>query len=152
MDLDTTRKSQDHRRVDQNDTAQVRRDSKATLRTLGSSATRCSTSVRERRATRRSNDGDTISLANALDYEAVLRQASGARLRQELEARGMTLQDRLVPGPLSDQNARPTVIVAKKQLSQMLDQAFGQLFLNQWVVVAVLLILLVGLSKLACWN
>ena len=33
----------------------------------------------------------------------------------------------------------------------MLDQAFGQLFLNQWVVFAVLLILLVGFSELA-WR
>ena len=33
----------------------------------------------------------------------------------------------------------------------MLDQAFGQLFLNQLVVFAVLLILLVGFSELA-WR
>jgi hypothetical protein len=33
----------------------------------------------------------------------------------------------------------------------MLDQIFGRLFLNQWIVFAVLLILLVGLSELA-WR
>jgi hypothetical protein len=33
----------------------------------------------------------------------------------------------------------------------MLDQIFGRLFLSQWIVFAVLLILLVGLSELA-WR
>ena len=33
----------------------------------------------------------------------------------------------------------------------MLDQIFGRLFLNQWIVFAVLLIVLVGLSELA-WR
>lgn len=33
----------------------------------------------------------------------------------------------------------------------MLDQIFGRLFLSQWIVFAVLLVLLVGLSELA-WR
>src|SRR5882724_96091 len=51
----------------------------------------------------------------------------------------------------SDQDARPTAIAAKEIITAMLDQIFGQLFSSQWIVFAVLVILLVGLSELA-WR
>ena len=45
-------------------------------------------------------------------------------------------------------DARPTAIAA---ITAMLDQIFGRLFLSQWIVFAVLLVLRVGLSELA-WR
>ena len=78
VDLDTTKNLKIIVELDQNDTAQVRRDSKATLRTLGLIGDKVFdiSPGTPRYATLK--HGDTISLANALDYEAVLRQASGA--------------------------------------------------------------------------
>jgi len=78
VDLDTTRNLKIIVQLDQNDSAQVRRDSRATLRTLGLIGDKVfdiSPGTPRHAALK---DGDTISLANALDYEAVLREATGA--------------------------------------------------------------------------
>src|SRR5260370_38584400 len=50
-----------------------------------------------------------------------------------------------------DKSAHQTAIAAKEIINPMLDQIFGRLFLSQWIVFAVLLVLLVGLSELA-WR
>jgi phospholipid/cholesterol/gamma-HCH transport system substrate-binding protein len=78
VDLDTSRNLKILVEIDQADSAQVRRDSKATLRTLGLLGDKVFdiSPGTPRFATLR--DGDTISLGSALDYEAVLKQASGA--------------------------------------------------------------------------
>jgi phospholipid/cholesterol/gamma-HCH transport system substrate-binding protein len=78
VDLDTMRNLKIVVEIDQADSAQVRRDSKAALRTLGLLGDKVFdiTPGTPRFATLK--DGDTISLASALDYEAVLKQASGA--------------------------------------------------------------------------
>src|SRR5215471_4231692 len=55
------------------------------------------------------------------------------------------------PVPSSERNTPETALVPKANIIAMLDQLFGRLFLSQWIVVAVLLILLVGLSELA-WR
>lgn len=78
VDLDTMRNLKIVVEIDLADSAQVRRDSKAALRTLGLLGDKVFdiTPGTPRFATLK--DGDTISLASALDYEAVLKQASGA--------------------------------------------------------------------------
>jgi phospholipid/cholesterol/gamma-HCH transport system substrate-binding protein len=78
VDLDTTRNLKIIVQLDQNDSAQVRRDSRATLRTLGLIGDKVFDISPGTPRYAALKDGDTISLANALDYEAVLRQAAGA--------------------------------------------------------------------------
>jgi phospholipid/cholesterol/gamma-HCH transport system substrate-binding protein len=78
VDLDTTRNLRITVEIDLGDSAQVRRDSKATLRTLGLLGDKVfdiSPGTPRFRALR---DGDTLVLGSAADYEAVLKQASGA--------------------------------------------------------------------------
>ncbi len=78
VDLDTLRNLKITIEIDQADSSQVRRNSKATLRTLGvlgdkvfdiSPGTPQYTALHE---------GDTLVLGNAPDFEAVLHQATGA--------------------------------------------------------------------------
>jgi len=78
VDFDTTRNLKITVEVDQADSAQVRRDSKATLRTLGLLGDKVFDISPGTPHFRPLHDGDTLVLGNALDYEAVLKQASGA--------------------------------------------------------------------------
>jgi phospholipid/cholesterol/gamma-HCH transport system substrate-binding protein len=77
VDLDTTRNLKIIVEVDQADSSQVRRDSKATLKTLGLLGDKVFDISPGTPRYRALKDGDTLTLSNALDYEAVLKQASG---------------------------------------------------------------------------
>jgi phospholipid/cholesterol/gamma-HCH transport system substrate-binding protein len=78
VDLDTTRNLKIIVEIDLADSAQVRRDSKASLRTLGLIGDKVFDISPGTPRYPTLKDGDTISLSTALDYEAVLKQASGA--------------------------------------------------------------------------
>jgi phospholipid/cholesterol/gamma-HCH transport system substrate-binding protein len=78
VDLDTTRNLKITVEIDQQDSSQVRRDSKATLRTLGLLGDKLFDISPGTPSFRPLHEGDTLVLGSALDYEAVLKQASGA--------------------------------------------------------------------------
>jgi phospholipid/cholesterol/gamma-HCH transport system substrate-binding protein len=78
VDLDTTKNLKVTVEVDRAVSSQVRRDSRATLRTLGLLGDKVFDISPGTPGYRPLHDGDTLTLANALDYEAVLKQASGA--------------------------------------------------------------------------
>jgi phospholipid/cholesterol/gamma-HCH transport system substrate-binding protein len=78
VDLDTTRNLKITVEIDQEDSLQVRRDSKATLRTLGLLGDKLFDISPGTPRFRPLHEGDTLVLGSALDYEAVLKQASGA--------------------------------------------------------------------------
>ena len=77
VDMDTVKNLKITVEVDQSVSDQVRRDSKATLRTLGLLGDKVFDISPGTPRFRTLHDGDTLTLANALDYEAVLKQASG---------------------------------------------------------------------------
>lgn len=78
VDLDTMRNLKIVVEIDQADSAQVRRDSRAALRTLGLLGDKVFDITPGTPRYPTLKDGDTITLASALDYEAVLKEASGA--------------------------------------------------------------------------
>ena len=77
VDMDTAKNLKITVEVDQSVSDQVRRDSKATLRTLGLLGDKVFDISPGTPRFRTLHEGDTLTLANALDYEAVLKQASG---------------------------------------------------------------------------
>ncbi len=78
VDLDTTRNLKITVEIDQADSSQVRLDSKATLRTLGLLGDKVFDINPGTPRFRTLHEGDTLVLGNALDYEQVLKKASGA--------------------------------------------------------------------------
>ena len=77
VDLDTTKNLRITIEIDQKVTEQVRRDSRATLRTVGLLGDKLFDISPGTPGFRTLHDGDTLALQNALDLDAVLKQASG---------------------------------------------------------------------------
>lgn len=77
VDMDTVKNLKITVELDQADSDQVRRDSKATLRTLGLLGDKVFDISPGTPRFRVLHEGDTLTLSNALDFEAVLKQASG---------------------------------------------------------------------------
>ena len=63
----------------------------------------------------------------------------------------MTFQDRLVPGPLSDNSHGANRRRREETICPRCSIKFGTASSSQWIVFASLLVLLVGLSELA-WR
>jgi phospholipid/cholesterol/gamma-HCH transport system substrate-binding protein len=78
VDADTTKNLRITIEVDRDVQAQVRRDSQAKLKTLGLLGDKVFDITPGTPKFAALNDGDTLRLGEALDYEAVLSQASGA--------------------------------------------------------------------------
>jgi phospholipid/cholesterol/gamma-HCH transport system substrate-binding protein len=78
VDADTTRNLRLTLKVDENVREQIRRDSKGKLRTLGLLGDKVFDITPGTPRTRALVDGDTVSVQPALDYEAVIAQASSA--------------------------------------------------------------------------
>jgi phospholipid/cholesterol/gamma-HCH transport system substrate-binding protein len=77
VDRDTTKNLRITVEIDQKVTEQIRRDSRATLRTVGLLGDKLFDISPGTPPFRTLHDGDTLALSNALDLDAVLKQASG---------------------------------------------------------------------------
>jgi ABC-type transporter Mla subunit MlaD len=78
VDADTTRNLRLTLAVDAGVRDQIRRDSRGKLRTLGLLGDKVFDITPGTPRTQPLNDGDTVTVVQALDYEAVIAQASGA--------------------------------------------------------------------------
>ena len=78
VDADTTRNLRLTLAVDANVREQIRRDSRGKLRTMGLLGDKVFDITPGTPRTQPLNDGDTVTVVQALDYEAVIAQASGA--------------------------------------------------------------------------
>src|SRR6476620_5092897 len=78
VDNDTTRNLRLTLAVDGNVREQIRRNSKGKLRTMGLLGDKVFDITPGTPRTQPLNDGDTVTVVQALDYEAVIAQASGA--------------------------------------------------------------------------
>jgi phospholipid/cholesterol/gamma-HCH transport system substrate-binding protein len=78
VDADTTRNLRLILAVDANVREQIRRDSRGKLRTMGLLGDKVFDITPGTPRTQPLNDGDTVTVVQALDYEAVIAQASGA--------------------------------------------------------------------------
>jgi phospholipid/cholesterol/gamma-HCH transport system substrate-binding protein len=78
VDADTTRNLRLTLAVDAGVREQIRRDSRGNLRTLGLLGDKVFDITPGTPRTQPLNDGDTVTVVQALDYEAVIAQASGA--------------------------------------------------------------------------
>ncbi len=116
VDLDTMRNLKITVEIDEADSAQVRRDSKATLRTLGLLGDKVFDINPGTPRFRALHDGDTLVLGTALDYEAVLKQASGA-LDQVMTMTG-TVQD-LVNGVSRGEGTLGQLVTSRSLYDQL---------------------------------
>ncbi len=121
IDLDTTRNLEITVEVDEGVSSQVRRDSKATLRTLGLLGDKVFDISPGTPRYRTLRDGDTLTLANALDYEAVLKQASGTLYKVDSLTGGV---ERLVNG-VSHGEGTLGALVTSRSLYDQLNSTLG---------------------------
>jgi len=125
VDLDTTRNLKITVEIDQAVSDQVRRDSKATLKTLGLLGDKVfdiSPGTPQYRALR---NGDTLTLSNALDFEAVLKQASGTLYKVDTLTGGVR---RLVNGVSQGEGTLGAMVTSRSlydQLNQTLSSTNG---------------------------
>jgi phospholipid/cholesterol/gamma-HCH transport system substrate-binding protein len=78
VDADTTRNLRLTLQIDETVQEQIRRDSRGKLRTMGLLGDKAFDITPGTPRARRLEDGDTVTVVPALDYEAVIAQASGA--------------------------------------------------------------------------
>jgi phospholipid/cholesterol/gamma-HCH transport system substrate-binding protein len=125
VDLDTARNLQITVEIDQDVSDQVRRDSKATLKTLGLLGDKVfDISVGTPRYPTL-KDGDTLTLSNALDFEAVLKQASGTLYKVDTLTGGV---QRLVNGVSKGEGTLGAMVTSRTlydQLNQTLSSTNG---------------------------
>ncbi len=121
IDLDTTRNLEITVEVDEGVSSQVRRDSKATLRTLGLLGDKVFDISPGTPRYRTLRDGDTLTLASALDYEAVLKQASGTLYKVDSLTGGV---ERLVNG-VSHGEGTLGALVTSRSLYDQLNSTLG---------------------------
>jgi phospholipid/cholesterol/gamma-HCH transport system substrate-binding protein len=125
VDQDTARNLEITVELDQAVSDQVRRDSKATLKTLGLLGDKVfDISVGTPRFPTL-KDGDTLTLSNALDFEAVLKQASGTLYKVDTLTGGV---QRLVNGVSKGEGTLGAMVTSRTlydQLNQTLSSTNG---------------------------
>lgn len=116
VDIDTTKNLRITVEIDQAVTEQIRRDSRATLRTVGLLGDKLFDISPGTPPFRTLRDGDTLSLSNALDLDAVLKQASGTLYK--VDSITGTMQ-RLVNGVSSGQGTMGQLVTSRILYDQL---------------------------------
>ncbi|HUQ21003.1 MAG TPA: MlaD family protein [Gemmatimonadaceae bacterium] len=116
VDRDTTKNLRITVEVDQAVTEQVRRDSRAVLRSVGLLGDKLFDITVGTPGYRTLHDGDTLTLSNALDIDAVLKQASGTLYK--VDSITGTMQ-RLVNGVSNGQGTMGQLVTSRTLYDQL---------------------------------
>jgi len=122
VDADTTRNLRLILAVDASIREQIRRDSRGKLRTMGLLGDKVFDITPGTPRTQPLNDGDTVTVVQALDYEAVIAQASGA----VTDMVALTKDLRLITGGLVKGQGTVGQLLTNRALYDQLNGTLGR--------------------------
>jgi phospholipid/cholesterol/gamma-HCH transport system substrate-binding protein len=122
VDADTTRNLRLTLAVDLGVREQIRRDSRGKLRTLGLLGDKVFDITPGTPRTQPLNEGDTITITHALDYEAIIAQASGAVTDMVVLARDL----RAITGGLAKGEGTVGQLLTNRALYDQLNGTLGR--------------------------